>query len=113
MPHRQVVVNGESKSTLELVGRSWVLVSAGEAWRGAVTRLRDHIGIRLESVDLSEQLASEDRDLVMGDLGIGASGASLVRPDGVLAWRSDDDAPAVPLATLVEVMKIVAQTREA
>jgi putative polyketide hydroxylase len=113
MPHRQVVVNGENKSTLELVGRSWVLVSAGEAWRGAVTRLRDQIGIRLESVDLGEQLASEDRDLVMRDLGIGASGASLVRPDGVVAWRSDDDAPAVPIATLVEVMKIVAHTREA
>jgi hypothetical protein len=68
------------KSTLDLFGRGWVLVADHPQWEEATQGL----GVRYERV---EQL-----DV----FGLSEKGASLVRPDGYIAWRSTDlpDDPA-------------------
>ncbi|WP_330271528.1 FAD-dependent oxidoreductase [Lentzea sp. NBC_00516] len=62
------------KSTLDLFQRGWVLVADHPQWEEAAQRS----GVRYERV---EQL-----DV----FGLSAKGASLVRPDGYVAWRSTD-----------------------
>jgi putative polyketide hydroxylase len=73
------------KSTVDLFRRGWVLVADHPQWEEAVKPL----GVRYERV---EQL-----DV----FGLSAKGASLVRPDGYIAWRSVDlpDDPAGALET--------------
>ncbi|MFI6100998.1 FAD-dependent oxidoreductase [Lentzea sp. NPDC051213] len=68
------------KSTLDLFQRGWVLVADHPQWEEAAQQT----GVRYERV---EQL-----DV----FGLSAKGASLVRPDGYIAWRSTDlpDDPA-------------------
>ncbi len=73
------------KSTLDLFQRGWVLVADHPQWEEAAGPL----GIqyeRLEQLDV---------------FGLSEKGASLVRPDGYIAWRSVDlpDDPAGALAT--------------
>ncbi len=74
------------KSTLDLFQRGWVLVADHPQWEEAANDL----GIRYERV---EQL-----DV----FGLSAKGASLVRPDGYIAWRApelpDDPAEALKAA---------------
>jgi 2-polyprenyl-6-methoxyphenol hydroxylase-like FAD-dependent oxidoreductase len=59
------------RSTLDLFGRDFVVLSASDAWPDA------------QRVDAS----------VAERYGIGSHGASLVRPDGYVAWRAQELAP--------------------
>ncbi|HEY2370527.1 MAG TPA: FAD-dependent monooxygenase [Polyangiaceae bacterium] len=71
-PHVRV---GEG-SALDAFGRAFVLVTGDAAWRVAAER------VGLDVLDAN--------DAVSDAFGIGAVGASLVRPDGVVAWRTTD-----------------------
>jgi 2-polyprenyl-6-methoxyphenol hydroxylase-like FAD-dependent oxidoreductase len=77
-------------STLDLLGRGWVLLSApGSAW--SAPKGVEHVEIDVPGFPEA--------------YGIGPEGASLVRPDGVVAWRSagppdGDDVVAGVLARL-------------
>ena len=64
---------GGGRSTLDLFGTEFVVLTADERWR-------DVAGADVHVVDRE----------VAGAYGIGADGASLVRPDGFVAWRGDD-----------------------
>ncbi|SEP79726.1 FAD-dependent oxidoreductase [Lentzea albida] len=68
------------KSTLDLFQRGWVLVADHPQWEEATAGL----AVRYERVERLEAF------------GLSAKGASLVRPDGYVAWRSADlpDDPA-------------------
>ncbi|MFD4673880.1 FAD-dependent oxidoreductase [Lentzea sp. NPDC058450] len=68
------------RSTVDLFGRGWVLVADHPQWQEAAEGLTVHCE-RIEHLDL---------------FGLSAKGASLVRPDGYVAWRSTDlpDDPA-------------------
>src|SRR4051794_15660814 len=81
-PH---VALGPDRSTLDLFGRSFVLLRpAGEEVRGIPTRVLDGIG---------------------DAYGIGPDGAALVRPDGIVGWRStgafSPDEPAAALDAIL------------
>ncbi len=84
-PHRWVDVDGASVSTLEWYGRRWVLVTASDAWE-EVARAQDRalVVVRLASLSTSDAAAVAD------DLGIGLAGVTLVRPDGIIAWKSGE-----------------------
>jgi 2-polyprenyl-6-methoxyphenol hydroxylase-like FAD-dependent oxidoreductase len=69
-PHVEL---GDGRSTLDLFGNEFVVLSADERWRNTV-------GVGVHVVDRA----------VADAYGIGTVGASLVRPDGFVAWRGDD-----------------------
>jgi hypothetical protein len=94
-PHRDVTRDGQRASTLDFFGRSWVLVSSDPAWCAAAKDLRLALSVDVTVLDLQNALDAGDRALVEHDLGIGAGGASLVRPDGVIAWRSTESVASV------------------
>ncbi|HYS41402.1 MAG TPA: FAD-dependent oxidoreductase, partial [Pseudonocardiaceae bacterium] len=95
-PHVSVVVGDTGMSTVDLFGSGWVLIAADEGWQRATvdTPVRCY---RL-GADLSDPTGR-----LADTYGIGTFGASLVRPDGVVAWRTDT-LPADPTDTLTSVL---------
>jgi len=74
-PHVLVEHDGAEVSTVDLFGRGWLLLTLDPAWNGC--------GVEVPVLtDPSGRLAAK--------YGIGDQGASLIRPDGVIAWRSKD-----------------------
>lgn len=91
-PHVAVDHDGTEKSTVDLF-TGWTLITLNESWRAdvpslSVPDLRDPTG------ELAERY------------GIGLEGASLVRPDGVIAWRATGQ-PTDPTGRLAAVLATV------
>ena len=101
-PHVPIVVDGAGRSTVDLLGRGWVLLAAGPAWRQAAADVAKETGLPLAC-----QIAGEDFEdpgaLFAARYGLAAGGASLVRPDGIVAWR-DRGGVEDPAATLRDVL---------
>jgi 2-polyprenyl-6-methoxyphenol hydroxylase-like FAD-dependent oxidoreductase len=102
-PHAWVVRHGEKISTLDLFQESWVLVAADGAWQPVVARIANQLGIDLAFIHLGKEVLTTNQDEYLDALGIGASGASLVRPDGYIAWRAAE-MPAEPGHALGRVL---------
>jgi hypothetical protein len=83
---------GEAQvSTLDLFGLRDVLLAApgGGAWQNAARAVAGEIGLPLDAHLVGAEL--EDPEAAFPDAyGISAGGAVLVRPDGVVGWRSVD-----------------------
>jgi len=92
-PHLWVERNGTRISTLDLFGKSFVVMTGpdGAAWHEAARGLP--VGVET----ISERGFAES-------YGIGTSGASFVRPDGFVAWRSTAP-PADSRAALADALR--------
>lgn len=105
-PHLALARRGERLSTLDLFGRGFVLLcgAEGAAWCAAARRVAERLGIELEAYRLGE-----GGDLAVLDgrwpeaYGIDLGGAVLVRPDGVVGWRTRG-APAKPEQALDQAL---------
>lgn len=90
-PHVQLRIGGVPTSTLDLFGKRPVLLtaSAGDYWKGAVAQLEraDAPNVQVISIAGAGNSADATAEFLRA-YGVGTSGASLVRPDGVVAWRS-------------------------
>jgi aklavinone 12-hydroxylase len=95
-PHVPVVVAGTEMSTVDLFGAGWVLIAADEGWRRAA------VGTPVRCYLLGADL-SDPTGRLADTYGIGTFGASLVRPDGVVAWRTDT-VSVDPASTLTGVL---------
>jgi 2-polyprenyl-6-methoxyphenol hydroxylase-like FAD-dependent oxidoreductase len=87
-PH--VSAGDAGRSTLDLFGRSFVLVagSSGGAWCAAADAAAGAVGVPIDSYRVGAELdASGDIEALHG---IGSDGAALVRPDGFVAWRASE-----------------------
>lgn len=74
------------RSTLDHFGRQWALVTGSEAWRTAAESVSAKLGVPIDI--LAATSASELHASILTAYGLGPGGASLVRPDGYIAWRS-------------------------
>ncbi|GLY64544.1 aklavinone 12-hydroxylase RdmE [Amycolatopsis taiwanensis] len=101
-PHVPITVDGISMSTVDLLGHVWVLVTADPSWRPVVATAGEAVGLRLDCRVLGSDFDASE-ELFLARYGIQSTGATLVRPDGVVAWRAvtgvDD-----PDSTLREVL---------
>jgi aklavinone 12-hydroxylase len=79
-------------STVDIYGE-WMVIAADERWRGADAR----VGTLVVGTDFEE--ADPDGQFV-ARYGIGESGASLIRPDGIVAWRTASPVPEALPAVL-------------
>jgi 2-polyprenyl-6-methoxyphenol hydroxylase-like FAD-dependent oxidoreductase len=91
-PHVWIERDGVRQSTLDLVGRSYVLLAgpaAGPAWRAAT----QNAAARFKNLDVDVHCVGSPE---LGDpegrfcaaYGVAPDGACLVRPDGFVAWRA-------------------------
>ncbi len=97
-PHVWIEPEGRRISTLDLYGQGFVLIAApeGGAWAEAARRL----GLK------AHQLGPE----VAQAYGLGQAGASLIRPDGFVAWRSTE-AAADPHGELAQALGAILAKR--
>jgi putative polyketide hydroxylase len=86
-PHLWLDREDQRISTLDLFGRGWVLITLDERWADAGARTALELGIDLTSTHFTNPA---DRQAVRDAFGLGSSGASLIRPDGFVAWRSTE-----------------------
>jgi 2-polyprenyl-6-methoxyphenol hydroxylase-like FAD-dependent oxidoreductase len=90
----------DGRSTLDLFGDGFVLLSAvGGAWREAADAAAGEVGVGVEA----HQVGAEG---FAARYGLGADGASLVRPDGFVAWRAES-APNDPAGELSSALRVV------
>jgi hypothetical protein len=75
--------NGERMSTIDLFRGAFVLLVGrqGQAWIDAARLVKsEYAALPLETYSIDDDVATA--------YGLSVSGASLVRPDGFVAWRS-------------------------
>jgi len=95
-PHVALTRGGRNVSTLDLFGRSYVLLTApgGEAWHGTAVAAAGEIGLPLDAYVVGGGELEDPERGFADAYGLAASGAVLVRPDGIVAWRAADGAGA-------------------
>lgn len=106
-PHVPLERDSVELSTVDLFGDGWVLLTgpAGDAWHAAAKAVADELGVPLRAVGPGPDLLDRTGQLT-ARYGITDGGASLVRPDGYVAWRSPDT-PADPTAALRTALRAV------
>jgi putative polyketide hydroxylase len=87
-PHVWLERGGQRISTLDLFGRGFVLLAGprGAAWRQATAAVAEALGVAIAVVILGADATEVGRSWHRA-YGVGRNGASLVRPDGIVAWR--------------------------
>lgn len=88
-PHVVLKRGQERISTLDLFGGDFVLLAGkeGEAWCSAAATVVKQTGIDLEIHQIGNSLLAEDQRWYQA-YGVTATGAVIVRPDGIIAWRA-------------------------
>ena len=92
-PHVELSRDGKTLSTLDLFVGQFVLLAGpeGDAWAAAAAAAGVVLGVTVRSYRIDRAATHGELVDLHGDFstayGIGASGASLVRPDGYVAWR--------------------------
>jgi putative polyketide hydroxylase len=85
-PHVWLRRNGTQLSTLDLFGETWCLLAAGD-WAAAAKTAATELGVPVAFHHVNVDLDDPDGRFAAA-YGIGDTGASLVRPDGFVAWRN-------------------------
>jgi 2-polyprenyl-6-methoxyphenol hydroxylase-like FAD-dependent oxidoreductase len=107
--HLNVVYNGVRCSSLDLLCRGFVLFTGvdGGAWLEACTRASAEAGFDITAYRIGPAGdVVADAQTFENAFGVSGAGAVLVRPDGIIAWRSTDGVPD-PGATLVDVLRAI------
>jgi 2-polyprenyl-6-methoxyphenol hydroxylase-like FAD-dependent oxidoreductase len=106
-PHLVVESAGAPASVLDVFGQAFVLLAAprGAAWCEAAEQVAGELGVPLVAHRVAADGSLVDRGGAFPALyGTGDEGAVLVRPDGVVAWRTAA-AAAEPRAELDHVLR--------
>lgn len=83
------MVTGDREiSTLDLFQRGWVLLSEGGCWAESATRAATELGLDVAFVHIGVDAKPGQPQAFRDAYGFGARGATLVRPDGYIAWRA-------------------------
>jgi putative polyketide hydroxylase len=94
-PHVRLLRDGCEESSLDLIGDGLTLFCGPDAtaWLDAACRLADRYEMPLEKVAIGHGVTDPDGRFTSA-FGITPDGASLVRPDGFITWRSTGRSPA-------------------
>jgi 2-polyprenyl-6-methoxyphenol hydroxylase-like FAD-dependent oxidoreductase len=90
-PHVWIERDGETVSTLDLFGDGFVLLAQEPRWIAAARDAAASLGIGLRGVQVGKDVLFPAESFA-ARFGVSAGGASLIRPDGIVGWRS----PALP-----------------
>lgn len=77
---------GDVISSLDLLGREFVLFAVEPAWQMAADAMK------LKFVHINHDICFSEPDTFAAIFGIRQQGAVLIRPDGIIAWRSNNTA---------------------
>ncbi len=87
LPHLELIQEGETISTLDLVGADFLLLTGtdGDGWVAALTEVQGDVPTRVVRVGVDVE---DPAGGFCPGMGIDASGCLLVRPDGHIAFRA-------------------------
>jgi len=110
LPHVWVERAGQRLSTLDLVGDHFVLLVGpeGGAWQVALKEIPLTIAVDTYQMGGTSTIHDTDRRWCAAN-GLQASGAVLVRPDGIVAWRAAE-AVGSPTTVLAEAINGIVQS---
>ena len=105
LPHVWLERGGQRISTLDLLDDHFVLLAGdeGHAWQQAVQKSSERLHIPLTMHRIGGEEINDTSGQWPALNGIGQSGAILVRPDGIVAWRTER-APEESTTMLNEVL---------
>ncbi|WP_153414257.1 FAD-dependent monooxygenase [Nocardia macrotermitis] len=106
-PHVWITVDGHERSTLDLIRHDWVLLSRDAQWRSAANEVANELGIEVVFEQIGTEVGIADPATLEQSYGIGPTGATLIRPDGYVAWRIPS-APGDPAHELANALSTVA-----
>lgn len=119
LPHAPLRHNGRELSTHDLLAYDRFTLIAGEgggAWRQAAERMQATLGLEVTCVCAGPGAAYDDAAGRWRELrGHGGAGALLVRPDGHVAWRTQDqpdDAEQALGEALLRLLRVRPQVPE-
>lgn len=104
-PHVVIEREGQQLSTLDLYNGQWVLMAGrdGGLWCDAVSRVPAASAIALQCYRIGADLIDADNRWSSA-YGVSSDGATLIRPDGFIAWRANE-ASAEPEVVLHDVFE--------
>jgi putative polyketide hydroxylase len=102
-PHLWVKKDGVTLSTIDLFTDSIVLVTQSEIWITACENASKKLGFNIQLILVGRDIQVEDMEDYREAFGVSATGCSLIRPDGVVMWRTAE-APSHPSNELTEVL---------
>ena len=101
-PHVFIEQAGRRSSTLDRFGQDFVLVASAPIWTQAARRVSQRTGVPIELLSVEPR--------VRAAYGLKATGASLIRPDGFVAWRAPR-APVDPERSLESALRDILSLR--
>ncbi|MGG2066842.1 FAD-dependent oxidoreductase [Bacillus sp. S14(2024)] len=108
-PHMWGTYEGKRISILDLLGKNFVLFTGSEhnSWSTAAHTVASHLGISINVYCVCPTGDFVDQDNIFGMLyGVNPEGAVLVRPDGFIGWRTEEEV-LTPDLVLEEVMNCI------
>ncbi|PYH37237.1 uncharacterized protein BO87DRAFT_373676 [Aspergillus neoniger CBS 115656] len=108
VPHFWVKKDEEVVSIQYLLGsRHWTLVSEEIGWRKVVAWVNERSPVQMKCMQIGADVGISDIEVFRQTMGLPSKGASLIRPDGYIAWRTTD-MPSEPFKILHDVLSQVA-----
>ncbi|KAB5547403.1 FAD binding domain-containing protein [Coniochaeta sp. 2T2.1] len=108
-PHVWIRVQGGRVSSLSLFQEAWVVLSDNPDWASIVAQVRDQVnGLDLKFVGVEQDADMGPRFGIV--FGLAASGCTLVRPDGCIAWRTRELCEE-PVAALTQALVAAASLK--
>jgi 2-polyprenyl-6-methoxyphenol hydroxylase-like FAD-dependent oxidoreductase len=102
--HLWLTRSGARLSTLDITQRGWTLLGEAGLWRDAVRRAPIPVDYQQIGVDYKT-----DVEEFRAAFGITETGATLIRPDGYIAWRCEK-APDEPFSALARALNVAADS---
>ncbi|MEU8422277.1 FAD-dependent oxidoreductase [Micromonospora sp. NPDC048835] len=109
-PHGWVDRNGSRVSTIDVLTEGWTLATApgDDAWLAAAAAASAETGLPITALTAGPDGDLADDGSWLASCGVGPGGALLVRPDGIVAWRSTgpvDDQKQTLAAALATILR--------
>jgi hypothetical protein len=94
-PHVWLERGGRQVSTIDFFGQRFVLLAGpdGTTWKAAAAAAAARLGLALDVHQIGAEGLSDPGNRLPEAYGITPSGASLVRPDGIVGWRAHASTP--------------------
>ncbi len=108
-PHLSVLIDSAEGSTLDLFQHGWILVSHDRSWQDAASQAAAELGIEVTFTRIGTDVKIAEPHAFQTAYGVDSDGASLIRPDGYIAWRAVT-APPDPTAALTGALARVSCT---
>ncbi|EAW07045.1 FAD binding domain protein [Aspergillus clavatus NRRL 1] len=108
LPHFWVTKAGKTVSIADVTGmHGWTVVSASVEWGDAVRKLNERSPVKLKHLHIGQDVQLNGSQNLTELMGLSNTGASLVRPDGYIAWRTVE-IPCDPVDDLLQALNQVA-----